>query len=231
MRPILTLSFAILFSISFTFQIRSQVIVRPNAGLKSPQTLEINKIETSMINTVVYFTIENQIDGGYFCADKNINIVYPDGSKAKLVSASGIPQCPDTYKFRSIGEKLTFTLTFPPLKQSFEWIDIIEECSENCFYFYGVTLNRDLNEKLDEAFILASKQDPAKNIELFRNLLEKVENQYHGIKGLLYVNIISAAIEAGDKIEASVWYKRLLSSKSPRVNQYIQYLNEKGIRF
>ena len=208
-----------------------QIILQPNSGLKSPQTLEISKIETSQTNTVVYFTLENRIEGGYFCADKNTFIIYPDGSRAKLISASGIPQCPDIYKFRNIGEKLSFTLTFPALKQSVEWIDIVEECSSGCFYFYGVTLNRDLNEKLDETFILASKQDPSRNIELFRSILEKVENQNNGIKGLIYVNIITAAVEAGDKIEASVWYKRLLSSKAPRVEQYVNYLNDNGIKF
>ncbi len=44
-------------------------------------------------------------------------------------------------------------------------------------------------------------------------------------------NIINAAIEAGDKTEASVWYKRLLSSGAPRVNYYVKYLNDRGIKY
>ena len=222
---------ALLISFFVCVSSYSQNILQPNTGLKSPQTLELKKIEATPEKTVISFTIENQIERGYFCADKNIFIIYSDGSKIKLISAAGIPQCPDTYKFKSIGEKLAFTLTFPPLKPSTEWIDIVEECSDNCFYFYGVTLNADLNKRLDEAFMIATKGDPQKNMLLFKNILDSVDKQNPGIKGLLYINIITAAIEAGDKVEATVWYKRLLSSKSPRLNQYVKYLNDKGIKY
>jgi hypothetical protein len=213
------------------FSSYSQIILQPNTGLKSPQSLELKKIEVTGDKTVISFTIENQIEGGYFCADRNIFIIYPDGTKLKLTAAEGIPQCPDTYKFKNIGEKLAFKLTFPPLKSSTEWIDIVEECSDNCFYFYGVTLNAVLNKRLDEAFMIATKGDPQKVMLLFRNILDSVDKQNHGIKGLLYVNIISSAVEAGDNVEATVWYKRLLSSTSPRLNQYVKYLNDKGIKF
>jgi len=218
-------------TLSFAVHALSQQISDPNTGLKSPETLELKKIEVSTEKTVVSFSLLNQRVDGYFCADKNIFIIYPDGSKIKLISAAGIPQCPDTYKFKSVGEKLAFTLTFPPLKPSTEWIDIVEECSDNCFYFYGVTLNADLNKRLDEAFMIATKGDPQKNMLLFRNILDSVDKQNPGIKGLLYINIINAAIEAGDKVEATVWYKRLLSSKSPRLNQYVKYLNDNGIKY
>jgi hypothetical protein len=209
----------------------SQVVIQPNTGLKTPQTLIIDKIDNNQEKCIIWLTIENKISGGYFCADKNISIIYHDGSKARLVSAAGIPQCPDTYKFKMAGEKLQFTLVFPPLKENTKWFDIVEECSDNCFYIYGVTLDSSLNEKLDEAFETASKQAPEKNIELFRNLLARFENQNHGIIGLIYVNIITAAVEAGDRVEASVWYKRLLESKAPEKMNYVKYLNDQGIRF
>jgi hypothetical protein len=209
----------------------SQTFNQPNIGLKSHETLEIRKIEITPGKTVVFFMIENRREDGNFCADKNIFIIYPDGSRSRLVNAVGIPQCPETYKFKSIGEKLGFTLTFPPLKSSTEWIDIVEECASNCFHFYGITLNNDLNKRLDEAFILAAKGDPGKTILLFRSLLESVDKQDPGIKGSLYINIISAAVEAGDKVEAAVWYKRLLSSRSPRLNAYVKFLNDRGIKY
>jgi hypothetical protein len=217
--------------LSFGAHALSQQISNPNSGLKSPETLELKSIELSGDKTVISFSLQNLTSGGYFCADKNIFIIYPDGTKLKLTADEGIPQCPDTYKFKNIGEKLAFKLTFPPLKSSTEWIDIVEECSDNCFYFYGVTLNADLNKRLDEAFMIATKGDPQKNMLLFRGILDSVDKQNPGIKGLLYINIITAAMEAGDKVEATVWYKRLLSSKSPRLNQYVKYLNDKGIKF
>ena len=84
-----------------TVTLLSQTYNMPNVALKSHETLILTRIEMSAEKTVVYLTIENRIDGGYFCADKNIYIIYPDGTRSKLNMASGIPVCPDTYKFKS----------------------------------------------------------------------------------------------------------------------------------
>lgn len=180
-------------------------------------------------STIVYLTVENRIESGNFCADRNIYIIDPEGKKLKLKKSSGIPVCPDTYKFKSIGEKLKFTLEFPPLKTGTKWVDIIEECTSSCFWFYGVTLDADLNKKLDDVFVLASKGKTADNILLFKNILDDIDDQNLGIEGLLYINIINAAAENDDKVTASVWYKRLISSHAPRVSEYIKFLNGRGI--
>lgn len=193
--------------------------------------MNLVRIELSGEKTIASFSVENRIAGGNFCADRNIAIICPDGSRIKLTKASGIPQCPETYKFKSIGEKLQFTLEFPPLHEGVKWIDIVEECSDNCFWIYGVTLDKELNKKLDDAFIAAEKSDPGKTILLFRNILESVNDPNTGIIGSLYLNIIISAVEAGDKVEAAVWYKRLLSSHAPRLNEYINALNTRGIKF
>jgi hypothetical protein len=217
---------AVMFSASF-----SQTFTAPNYGLKSHETLEIKMIKTTPEKTIVSLSIENRIIGGQFCADRNIYIIDPSGEKIRLRKAVGIPVCPDNYKFKEIGEKLQFTLEFPPVKSGTKWIDIIEDCTSNCFWFYGVTLDNDLNKKLDEAFSEASKMKPAENILLFKNILDSIDNQNLGIEGLLYINIINAAAEETDNVIAADWYKRLVSSKAPRVNQYIKYLNDKGIKF
>jgi hypothetical protein len=203
----------------------------PNVGLKSPETLEISKVEITVHKALFYLTVENRREGGTFCADRNVFLIYPDGTRHKLVKASNIPVCPDSYKFKDIGEKLQFTLEFPPLKAGIKWVDIVEECSSNCFWIYGITLDNDLNKRLDEAFIQASKSKPADNILLFKSLLDSIGSQDHGIEGLLYINIINAAAEDGDKVNSSVWYKKLVSSHVPRLNYYIKYLNDKGIKY
>jgi hypothetical protein len=228
----LKIEIAILFfSAAGVINVFSQTFSQPNIGLKSHETLELRKIEISQEKTVIFLTIENRIEGGNFCADKNIFFVYPDGTRIKLLNIEGIPECPDAYKFKSIGEKLGFILTFPPLKPATEWIDLVEECASNCFHFYGITLNNDLNKRLDEAFLLASKGEAEKNILLFRSILESIDSQNAGIEGSLYINIISAAKELGDKVEAAVWYKRLLSSGAPRLNEYVKFLNDRGIKY
>ena len=212
------------------FNIQSQTISSPNFALKSHETLNISKVEVSGSGTLVYLTIENRIANGSFCADRNIYLIEPDGQKLNLIKTTGIPICPDIYKFKVIGEKLQFTLEFPRLKAGTKWVDIIEDCSDNCFSFYGVTLDNDLNKKLDEAFALASKGKPADNIILFKNILESIDNQNLGIEGLLYINIINAEVEEADNVNIKVWYNKLASSNAPRVNQYLKYLNDKGIK-
>ena len=209
----------------------SQSFIQPNYGLKSHETLVIKKIEATPKATTFFMTIENRIQEGSFCADKNIFIVYPDGSKSKLVSSGGIPVCPDSYKFKTPGEKLEFTLTFAPLKQGVKWADLVEECNDNCFSFYGILVDNDLNRKFDEAFTVAENEEPGRSIISFIDLLEETDSENLGIEGLLYVNIIRLANEAGRAGQAAEYYKKLKSSDAQRVLDYIKYLNTLGIKY
>jgi hypothetical protein len=210
---------------------RAQSVLQPNYGLKSHETLEIKKIETTSEATSFYMSIENRIQGGSFCADRNIFIIYPDETKSKLISSSGIPVCPDIYKFRAPGEKLDFVLVFPPVRAGTGWIDLVEECGENCFSFYGITLDDRLNKLLDDVFYRASNGKPSDNIVLFKSVLDSIASQDLGIEGLLYVNIIDAAMKENDNVNAIVWYKRLTSSNAPGLSRYLKYLNDKGIKY
>lgn len=209
----------------------SQTIENPNSALKSHETLFITKVELSQEKTVVHFSIENRIENGNFCADRNISIIDPAGHKLQVIKTSGIPVCPESYKFKSIGEVVKFTLEFPPLESGTKWIDIIESCSDNCFWFYGVTLDNELNKRIDEAFYKASAVNPAENMFFFKGILDDIDSQNLGIEGLLYLNIINAARENADNVNAMVWYKRLAASKAPRVGEYLKYLNDRGIRY
>ncbi len=210
---------------------QAQSIVSPNCGLKSHETLELNRVEISSEGTVLHLSIENRIEGGSFCADRNISLIDPAGQKLQLKKASGIPACPESYKFKNIGEVVRFTLEFPPLETGTKWVDIIENCSDNCFWFYGVTLDNDLNKRIDEAFSKSSAVTSAENMFLFKGILDDIDSQNLGLEGLLYLNIINAARENADNVNARVWYKRLASSKAPRVGEYLKYLNDRGISY
>lgn len=222
----------LIFLATYALITYSQTYTRPNAALKSHETLEILKVEIGPGATTVFLSVENKrSEGGNFCADKKIYIIYPDGSRLNLTKAKNIPVCPDTFNFKSVGEKLQFTLEFPPLKPGTKWFDLIEDCTSSCFWFYGVMLDNELNKKLDEAFNLASKGKPEDNIILFKNILDTIDGQNLGIEGLLYINIINASIENIDKEGAEVWYKRLVASHAPRLNEYLKYLNDRGIKY
>jgi hypothetical protein len=230
MRNKILVSFLLLFSVGGV-NIYSQIFDKPNYALKSHETLEISKIEISAKATMVYLSVVNKrSEGGSFCADKKIYLITPDDSRLNITRAYDIPVCPETYKFKSVGEKLQFRLEFPPLKPGTKWIDIIEDCSSNCFWFYGITLDNELNKRLDEAFKLASEGQPAGNIILFKNILDDIDSQDLGIEGLLYINILNATTEDADKVGMTVWYKRMTESHAPRLNQYLKYLNDKGIK-
>jgi hypothetical protein len=209
----------------------SQTFMQPNYALKSHETMSIRKVEITGESTIVSLSVENRITGGNFCADRNIYIIDPSGVKYKVVKAVGIPVCPDSYAFKSIGEVLNFTLEFPPVSRDIKWVDIIEDCTSNCFRFYGVTLDNELNKKLDEVFTLSAKGKPAENMILFSRILDDIGSQNLGIEGLLYINIISAAVEDSDNVNAKVWYKRLAASKAPRVEEYLKFLNDKGVKY
>lgn len=223
--------FIVIYLTTYIISGYSQTVENPNSALKSHETLLISKVDILPEKTIVYFVIENRIENGNFCADRNIYIIDQEGKKYQLRKTSGIPVCPDTYKFRSIGEVVRFTLEFPPLSPATKWIDIIENCSDNCFWFYGVTLDNELNIRINEAFSKASAITPAENIFLFKNILDDIDSQNLGIEGLLYLNIINAARENADNVNGMVWYKRLAASKAPRVGEYLKYLNDRGIRY
>jgi len=217
--------------ISGSLNLFSQVYIQPNYALKSHETMSISKVEITAEKTIVSLSVENRITGGNFCADRNIYLIDPSGIKYKVVKAIGIPVCPASYTFINIGEVLNFTLEFPPVKSGTKWVDIIEDCTSNCFRFYGVTLDNELNARLDEVFTLTTKGKPAENMILFSKILDDIGSQNLGIEGLLYINIISAAVEDSDNVNAMVWYKRLAASKAPRAEEYLKYLNDRGIKY
>ncbi|MDX9725542.1 MAG: hypothetical protein RBT38_04070 [Bacteroidales bacterium] len=217
--------------IFFQAVLNAQTIVSPNYSLKSHETLRIIKVEIRPEAVFFHMSIENRIEGGSFCADKNISLIYSDGKKSRLVSSSGIPVCPDTYKFRFPGEKLDFILTFPALREGAKWVDLVEECDDNCFSFYGVSLDAELNERIDAAFGLAENEQVTLALASFISIAQEVEGGNTGTEGLLYINIIRLAAGSGDHKRAEEWYRKLRLSGIPRLSTYIKFLNDQGIRY
>jgi hypothetical protein len=208
----------------------SQTIDKPNIALKSHETLEILKVEITQQAALIWFSVENRRNaGGSFCADKNIFIIYPDGTRSRLISSKGIPVCPETYKFKTIGEKLYFELTFPTLKQGVRWIDLVEDCTDNCISLFGICLDNDLNKKIDAASVLAENKESAQALNSFIKIADTSDTRDSGIEGLIYVNIIMLAKETGNELKAADWYKKLASSGIPRCESYIKNLNSQGI--
>jgi hypothetical protein len=209
----------------------SQTIITPNLAMKSHETLDIMKVVMSAEKTEIFLKVENRISGGNFCADSKIFIVYPDGTRSMLISSNGIPVCPDTYKFKSSGEQLDFVLIFPPLKKGSVSFNLIEDCNDNCFSFYGIILDGNLNSKIDNAFAMAENNEPAKALVSFIKIAEDKGNENPGAEGLLYLNIIKLSKETGNSVKAAEWYTKLESSGLAETTLYIKHLNSLGIKY
>lgn len=225
-----TVIISIFFIFSF-IKVFSQSVIAPNFALKSHETLEILKIESTVKTTVFFMSVENRIEGGSFCADRNVFMVRPDGSRIRLLSAEGIPVCPDAHKFRIPGEKLSFTLAFPALEKGVESIDLIEDCSDNCFSFYGVITNDVLNRSINDAYSYAENEEPLKALVSFQDLTRMTGNNRTGAEGLLYMNIVRLSAETGNDSLAREYYMKLKEKDIREGDRYIKYLNSQGIRY
>jgi hypothetical protein len=226
-----TLLPALIFLIAFQTECFSQVFRFPAIGIRSLESMEITSIETGADRTVISMTLENRINGGYFCADRNIFIILPDGSRLKLTEAKGIPNCPETYRFKAVGEKLEFKLLFPPMKPGTAWLDLIEECSDNCFSIHGILLDNDFTGKINEAVAHTDRGEVNTAIELYRTLIEKTGKDKAGILGSLYSDLITLLNRQGYTSMASEWYKKLVDSNLPAKQLYVNNLNARGIKY
>jgi len=205
--------------------VSAQTVIQPNYAIKSHETLEITKIDLQTDRTEVYLTVENRIAGGSFCADRNIYISDQSGERYLLTKATGIPVCPDSYNFKNIGERLSFRLEFPAVKPGLNWIDIVEDCNDNCFSFYGVVLNGEVNRKIDDAIFYAENNEPSKALIRLINIADEAAEKKINTGGILYVYIIKLAKETGNTVKAAEWYRRLESSGIPGLPLYLKHLN------
>lgn len=220
-----------MFTVTSSLLLFSQTFNNPAFGLLTPETMRVVGVEFTRGRLVVSLSVENRISGGYFCADKNTFIIMPDGSRIKMERSEGIPACPDVYRFRNIGEVINFRLWFNAPPEVPGWFHLIEECSDNCFSVYAITLDSELNEAIERAYILAETGQPAEAGILFREILAGMEGKRHGIEGALYSNIVIMSLREGNEEEAARWYRRMIETSPPEVGRYVDNLASRGIKW
>lgn len=188
----------------------AQIIVNPNFAITS-HPMVVNQIVTSEGYLMIELSIENKIDNGSFCADKNIYIRNLTGSEMiKLSNSEGIPVCPDVYQFKWIGEKLTFKLYFPNPNQPLKYIDLIEDCDNACFSILGIILDSEMNNLLESAFKLFDDSDYEASEKTFKKLItENPDYPY----GFLHFNLIQVLI-VEEKFEEAIRYKQIIEQSN-----------------
>ena len=187
-------TFLILIIFLFSLTANAQTIKKPNYGQKTHETLTIEEIELNEDYTIITLSIVNKIANGSFCADKNIYLKNSTGYEMyQIIKKEGIPECPNNHFFLNIDEKLVFRLYFPKIDEKIKYIDIIENCEENCFNFKGVILSNNLNTDIEKAYKLFSTNEK-QAAEAFENLINQTIDYPYSF---LYF----AAIKAWKEIE------------------------------
>jgi hypothetical protein len=182
--------------------------------------MEIKGVDLQTDITIIRLTIENRVLAGYFCVDRNTSLILPDGTRLGPM-----------HSFKTIGEVLSFTLYFPPIQSGTTWFDMVEECNDNCFSVYGITLDTAMNSMIDRGYNLSELGKPKESATLFEEIIATVGSEKHGILGSLYSSTIIMHLRNGDEISAKRWYDALKNSTAPRLGLYLENLSARGIKW
>lgn len=158
-------------------------------------------------------------EGGSFCVDRNTEII-ANNLSYRILRIENIPECPEIHKFGSIGEKLIFYLHFPPVSNEIKIIDIIENCSENCFQFTGLIIDTKLNNEMNLAFDYFESGLLSEGLQSYKNLLNKYKNQEPALEGLFYFYIVTILREMGNDNDATEWLERF-QLQNPEGSQWV----------
>ncbi len=187
----------------------SQTVVKPNFALAS-HPLKVESILFTNKSTVVELSIENKSATGFFCADKNISLINSLNSKKYLlIKSSGIPVCPENYSFAYVGEILKFKLFFSAISSSVKYVDIIENCSNNCFSIKGIILDKFVNNEIDIAYKHYNNYDLDAALKSFTVAVNKNTDYPYA---WLHYNILQIYAEKNDFVSAKKWYYKIINS-------------------
>lgn len=200
----------LLCSILFLNSVFAQEQTIVNFG-NSTHPFQILNIKHNSTETSIKLVLTNQIDGGYFCADKKIYLSNAhQGYEAILKRAEGIPSCPEVYRFQKAGEKLVFTLIFDKIPESLTHFDLVEACNENCFRVSGIIADETLNNSINESYALFAANKVKEALALTEKIVKENPNYPYAF---LQFNLIHYAANSGDIPLAKVYYQELKTKK------------------
>lgn len=218
----------------FQYSFAQQIIENPAVAEQTHQDLNINYIALYTDSTVINLSVENKLaQGGWFCADRKIYIeTTQEHQRYNIIKARGIPRCPAVHNFKKVGEKLTFTLVFPPIPQGLNRLNLIEDCDKSCFSFKSIILDVKMNQDIKlytqgVEFYASNKNKEA--IECFSKVVESIPSSPTHVYGYSYFNLIRIYFNNGDKVTAKFWLDQLEKSSLPDKHYFINSLQKEGI--
>lgn len=186
----------------------AQQLINPNFALAS-HPMKVTKITHTTNETIIGLSIENQIEAGSFCADKNIFVQdVLTGKKYRLKKSEGIPVCPSNYQFTYIGEVLNFSLYFPKIGAK-KFITLVEDCNQYCFSIKGIVLDNDMNQSINLGYDYYAKGKLDFALEAFKMTVNEHSDYPFGI---YYLNLIQIYAEKNDYASAKEWYNKIINS-------------------
>lgn len=204
----------------------AQTISTPFFASLSNHPITIEKISSNSKNTIISLTIENQIANGNFCVDRNTYITdIESGKKYKLLKVLNIPNCPSAYNFSFVGEKLNFQLVFQKIDAKTKYINLIEDCSQHCFFLKGIILNKNFNQELSDAYNLYAKGNYEEAIKNFKKIINHYTNYPFGF---IHYSLIKIYAEKYDYESAKSWLKTLNNSNYYDKNTLLDKLKKEN---
>lgn len=230
--PMKRLIFGAIIILIFAVNLSAQVVVTgPFAAEQSHPDLNIDKIVFNGDSTTITLTVVNKLDnGGWFCADKNIYIENPSTHKRYyILHSAGIPTCPDTYNFRMKGEKLSFSLAFPPFPLDSKTLNLVEDCNKSCFSFKGVILDEKLNKDIrtfNRGMEYYTANKTAEAVACFIKVIAEIPPFPTHVYGYSYYHLVIIYQNKGDDLTANYWLDQLKQSSLPDKQYFIDAIRK-----
>jgi hypothetical protein len=213
-----------------TFHLSAQVYDHPNYSLTSHPTLEIISVERWDDQMVLTLSLKNERYSGEFCIDSNTVLRNSLGKdEYKLVSMEGITACPEVYRFKTIGERITIILEFPAIPDDVNYIDLIENCDENCVALKYILLDEELNSSLNEGIRLYELGKPDASLQVFEDLMLSEYDDFSPVFGTVYLYLIAIQYELGSSKDAREVFQKLKDSNIVGRDEFIEAARETGI--
>lgn len=206
----------------------AQEAVQPNYGMKSPATAEVIRVKVTEAQTLVDMSIQNEIRDGYFCIDEDTYLEYGRDVRMRLKEVRGLPLCPEVYEFSTVGEKVYFTLVFDKLPGGTPWFDIIEYCGTGCLSVLGLTMDKEINGKIDAAYNALDRADPERAMDIFSELLPLLRSSAHGLTGSVYLGLAELLDANNRDEELQELISGFESTPMPHKEKYRQILMDMG---
>jgi hypothetical protein len=223
-------SLATLVALILVFHLSAQVYDHPNYSLTSHPTLEIISVEPWDDQMVLTLSLKNERYSGEFCIDSNTVLRNSLGKdEYKLVSMEGITACPEVYRFKTIGERITIILEFPAIPDDVNYIDLIENCDENCVALKYILLDEELNSSLNEGIRLYELGKPDASLQVFEDLMRTEYDDFSPVFGTVYLYLIAIQYELGSSKDAREVFQKLKDSNIVGRDEFIEAARETGI--